>query len=227
MTGIASRFGAGVRAALPIAIAYLPVAFALGAASSQLGFSVAESAIWSLMMFSGANQALMLSSIASGVPLIILAFLCIAASLRHALYGIALRDRIDARSASRAVFAYGLTDEVFATACAVDERKRHVLDASWLLGLAMTALFVWISGTALGNAAADSLQAHSLKLNETLDFALPALFFALAYSVARRSTIVPMAGAAAIAVGMVALGRPELAIPVGALAVFLPGSRVQ
>ena len=215
-------FSGGIRAALPIAIAYLPVAFALGAAASRLGFSVVESVLWSLTMFSGANQALMLSAISSGVSLVILTLLSIAASLRHALYGIALSGRIEARPATRATFAYGLTDEVFATVLSAADRHDRPLAGSWLVGLAMTVLAVWVIGTGLGNAAGDVLQALSPAISEALDFALPALFLALVLATLSRKNAARMAVAALIAAAIAALGRPELAIPAGAVAAFIP-----
>lgn len=216
---------AGIRAALPIGAAYLPVAFALGAASSQLGFSVFESALWSAIMFSGANQALLLSGIASEVPLVILALLAIAASLRHALYGAALLGRIDAASAGRAMFAYGLTDEVFATTLTAYEARDRALPSRWLVGLAISALGIWILGTALGSAVGDVLQSRAPGISEALDFALPALFGGLVWSTASRSMLGRMLLAGALSAFMIFLGRPELAIPAGALATVIPERR--
>lgn len=180
---------AGMRAGAPIAVAYLPVAFALGAASSQLGFSVFGSALWSALMFSGANQALLLSGLSSGSSLIILALLAIAASLRHILYEAALVGWLDASLAGRAAFAYGLTDEVFATTLTAYEDHKQALPSKWLLGLAIFALGIWIAGTALGNAVGDVLQARAPDVGTTLDFALPALFVGLVWSTARRSLL--------------------------------------
>ena len=208
---------AGMRAAMPIAVAYLPVAFALGAASSQLGFSIFESALWSAIMFSGANQALLLSGLASGVPLVFLALLAIAASLRHALYGAALAGRLDASSAGRATFAYGLTDEVFATTLTAYEARDRALPFKWLVGLAISALGVWIIGTARGSAVGDVLQARAPGISAALDFALPALFVGLVWSTAHRSLLGRMLLSGVLSALMIFLGRPELAIPAGAL----------
>lgn len=213
---------AGMRAAMPIAAAYLPVAFALGAASSQLGFSIFESALWSAIMFSGANQALLLSGIASEVPFVLLALLAIAASLRHALYGAALAGRLDASSAGRATFAYGLTDEVFATTLTAYEARDRALPSKWLVGLAISALGVWIIGTALGSAVGDVLQARAPGISAALDFALPALFVGLVWSTARRSLLGRMLLSGAVSAFMIFLGHPELAIPAGALPALIP-----
>lgn len=213
---------AGMRAAMPIAAAYLPVAFALGAASSQLGFSILGSALWSAIMFSGANQALLLSGLSSEVPLAILAFLAIAASLRHVLYGVALAERLDASSAGRAIFAYGLTDEVFATTLTAYEARDRTLPARWLVGLAVSALGIWIIGTTLGSAVGDVLRVRAPGISAALDFALPALFVGLVWSTASRSMLGRMLLSATLSAFMIFLGRPELAIPAGALPAFIP-----
>lgn len=218
---------AGMRAAMPIAAAYLPVAFALGAASSQLGFSILGSALWSAIMFSGANQALLLSGLSSEVPLAILAFLAIAASLRHVLYGVALAERLDASSAGRAIFAYGLTDEVFATTLTAYEARDRTLPARWLVGLAVSALGIWIIGTTLGSAIGDVLRVRAPGISAALDFALPALFVGLVWSTASRSMLGRMLLSATLSAFMIFLGRPELAIPAGALPAFIPDRRIR
>lgn len=212
----------GVRAALPIAAAYVPVALAMGAASSQLGFAPVESAFWSLVMFSGANQALLLSSLVAGTPLLLVALLCAIASLRHILYGIVLADRIPEGSAVRFLFGYGLTDEVFATAIGTEPGSSRKLSPGWLVGLALTALAVWVIGTGIGNAVGDALTSASPKVQGALDFALPALFLALVWSTASRGTLTRMMMASAIAIGFISFGHPQLAIPAGAVAAFLP-----
>lgn len=216
---------AGIRAAIPIAIAYLPVAFALGAASSQLGFSVLDSALWSAIMFSGANQALLISGLASGASLYILALLAIAASLRHALYGAALVGRLNASPAGRAAFAYGLTDEVFAITLTTHKTHPYPLPTGWLIGLSATALGTWIIGTAFGSAAGDTLRAHNPHIGDTLDFALPALFVGLVWSTASRSMLGRMVLSAALSALMISLGRPEVAIPAGVLPALIPNRK--
>jgi len=173
-------------------------------------------------MVSGANQALLLNSLASGVSLVVLALLCIAVSLRHLLYGLTLARRLAARRPARAGFAYGLTDEVFATALAAEVRQPEGLYGPWLVGLAMTALLAWVVGTGLGNAVGAGLEAQAPRLSDTLDFALPALFLALLLSSARRPILGAMGIAAGLAAVLVALGRPDLAVPASALAAFLP-----
>lgn len=217
----------GARAALPIAAAYLPVAVALGAAASRIGLSPGESALWSAIMFSGANQALMLSSLGTGMSITAIVILCVIASLRHVLYGLALRDRLPGSRKIRAVFAYGLTDEVFATVLASDTGRTGQWRSAWLIGLSMTALGVWVIGTGIGNAAGNLLQEGSAALRGALDFALPALFMALVWTTASKRMARPMVAAALIATGFLFMGRPELAVVAASAAAFIPARRSQ
>lgn len=220
-----SSFSGGVRAAVPIVLAYIPVAFALGAAASGMGLTPTESAALSGIMFSGANQALFLSSVGAGVPAALVVALCVAASLRHLLYGFVLRDRIGAGNALRAVFAYGLTDEVFAAATAASQRDGMRLCGPWLLGLSLTALASWIAGTAVGSLAGEAMRAADDNVAGALEFALPALFLGLVWSAASRAIVLPMVCAGGLAAAFVGLGLVELAIPAGGLAVLLAPNR--
>ncbi len=50
----------GLRAGLPVALGYLPVAFAFGASASALSITAAEATGIPVLMYSGANQAFLL-----------------------------------------------------------------------------------------------------------------------------------------------------------------------
>ncbi|HHY03179.1 MAG TPA: AzlC family ABC transporter permease, partial [Paracoccus sp.] len=135
------RIAAGMRAGLPVALGYLPAAFAFGAAASAIGLSAPEVGAMSAIVFSGANQAFLLAAIPAGMPVVLMVALTAAASLRHLLYGLVLRDRIGGSRPQRAAFAYGLTDEVFATALAAStgDHGKARPGGRWLIGLALTA----------------------------------------------------------------------------------------
>ena len=83
-------FGAGVIAALPIALGYFPIAFAFGVAATGAGFSAGEAAALSVIIYAGASQFLALALLTSGAALPVAAVTLIAMNLRHLLYGPAL-----------------------------------------------------------------------------------------------------------------------------------------
>lgn len=202
-----------------MAIGYLPAAFAFGAAATGIGLTVTQAAGMSVIVFSGANQAFLLAALPGGMPAALMIGLTSAASLRHLLYGMVLRSRIGGTRAQRAVFAIGLTDEVFATALtAAPAKDAPPPGGRWLIGLALTAWAAWSVGTLVGAAAGDALRQASVSAAAAMAFALPALFIALVLGTLRRAVAGPVALAAAIAAGAVLTGHPSLAIPAGALA---------
>lgn len=210
---------AGVRAGVPVALGYLPAAFAFGAAASGIGLATPEVGAMSAIVFSGANQAFMLAAIPAGMPVPLMIALTSAASLRHLLYGLVLRGRIGGSRGERAVFAAGLTDEVFATALAASGARRGWRpQGAWLIGLALTAWAAWTFGSVGGAAAGDALRRASASAAAAMGFALPALFIGLMLGALRRSVAGPAALAAAIAAVAVLTGHDKLAIPGGALA---------
>lgn len=97
-------------------LGYFPVAFAFGASAAAVGISTGQAAGISAIMYSGANQAFLLSAIATGMPVALIVLIGVALSLRHVLYGLVLRRPIGGGPSALPFFGYGLTDEVFATA---------------------------------------------------------------------------------------------------------------
>ncbi|MCX7890174.1 MAG: AzlC family ABC transporter permease, partial [Rhodobacteraceae bacterium] len=62
-------FAAGLAAALPIALGYLPIAFSFGVAATRAGLTAAEATALSLLVYAGASQFLALAFLGSGAPL--------------------------------------------------------------------------------------------------------------------------------------------------------------
>ena len=217
----AQKYFCGARAAVPISISYIPVAIVLGAASSKLEFSMFESILMSSVMFSGANQALFLSSMSDGAPLLLTAVICTLASFRHILFGFTLRDRIETNKLQSAAFSHGLTDEVFAVALASAEKNSEKISGFWLLGLSFTALASWILGTAVGSFIGESVHQISNTFFNALRFALPALFLGLVWLSFSRSRVLPMICAGAISAVCIYINLETIAIPAGGLAAFI------
>ncbi|MEN3398149.1 AzlC family ABC transporter permease [Brucella melitensis] len=213
------QFFHGARSAIPIILGYLPVAFAFGTAASGQGLALLDSTAISALMFSGANQAFFLSAVASGLPTIAIVAICAVASLRHILYGFVLRLRLAGGLASRLAFAFGLTDEVFATVLNATEKSKP--DGGWIFGLAFFAWISWVAATFFGAWMGNILQAQFLQLSDALHFALPALFLGLVWVSTSARNLIPMVAAAVIAVMFLCLNLPALAIPGAASAALL------
>lgn len=188
----------GLGAAFPIALGYFPVAVSFGIGAHQVGWSPLEAAFVSAVMYSGAAQFVALTLIASGTAPLVSIVTLVLMGVRHLFYGPTLvRTQPGATVSKSAVWAYGLTDEVFAVALGALTRGTATWNESWLTGLGLGAYLTWVSGTALGAWLGGLEAALPPMLNDVLAFMLPALFFALLLSLLTRGTLVIIVGALA------------------------------
>lgn len=215
----------GLRASLPIAVGYLPVAVTFGFAGRSADLSVFETVFASATVFAGASQFALVGLAGEGSSLLVALAAALALNVRHLLYGPVLAPLL--RGCARgwlAVLAFGLTDEVFGTAAArlatVPEGSRH----RWLLGLVSGAYGAWVSGTWLGAAGGSLLMALLPRLGPVLAFALPVLFLVLLLPLLRGSAAVSAAGTAVVVTLPLHLaGRTGVGLLVGSIMGVLAG----
>jgi 4-azaleucine resistance transporter AzlC len=196
----------GVRSGLPIVVGYLPIAFSFGVAATNFGFSVREAVFLSAVIYAGASQFLALPLLASGTPVLVSCLTLLAMNLRHLLYGPALLDRAGARARSRHswAWAFGLTDEVFATAIAFLAGRAHGWTERWMLGIGAAAYLSWVAGTAAGAFAGGGALAAYPAVEAALGFMLPALFLSLLLAVLNRLQL-PVVATAGVVCALVTL----------------------
>ncbi|HEY8426645.1 MAG TPA: AzlC family ABC transporter permease [Limnochordales bacterium] len=169
---------AGVKAALPIAVGYVPAAVAFGVAGRQAGLGVAETLLMSLVIYAGASQFALAGMIGAGVPAPAAAAAALALNVRHVLYGPALAPLLPKLGrGGTAVVAFGLTDEVFAVASALLPGRS--VSGWWLLGLEAMAYGAWVAGTWIGAVGGEAVAVRLPGVAAAMSFALPALFVAL------------------------------------------------
>lgn len=202
-SALQSRFLGGLFASLPIAIGYFPIAFSFGVAATRAGLTATEAVALSFIIYAGASQFLALALISSGAPFLVAAFSLVAMNLRHVLYGPALMRRAGPAATRRwaAIWAWGLTDEVFGAALGAMARGRPFSE-TFMFGLGLGAYAAWVSGTALGAyAGGGALEAWPV-LNAALGFMLPALFLALLLSILSKThlPVIAVAGMATVGV---------------------------
>lgn len=184
---------AGLAAAWPVALGYLPVAVAFGALGVASGLSPWLVQLISLTVFAGASQFAFAGLIAQGTSPLLAAAVALALNVRHAFYGPALRPYL--RGGPLAAFV--LTDEVFAVALQTLPKLPQRARSGYLVGLGLGAYAAWNTGTALGAFSAEGLAALPY-VSKGLSFALPALFLLLALPYLSRP--IPLAaGTAALA----------------------------
>lgn len=211
---------------MPIALGYFPIAFSFGVAATQGGFSMAETGLFSLVMYSGAGQFLAIALVAGGVPVAIAATTLIAMALRHVIYGPALLKAAgpDATTRGAALWGFGLTDEVFGAALGEIARVRVRFSASLMGGLGLGAYGSWVSGTLAGALAGGGALAGWPAVEAGLGFMLPALFLALLLSILSRPQVPLIVVAGAVTILGTHLATPTTGILLGMIAGALAGT---
>ena len=216
-----ATFMEGCKDSLPIVISYIPVAFAFGLNATRLGFSPLESVFFSCIIYAGASQFVITAMLAAGSSLWIAALTVMAMDVRHVLYGPSLRSRIIQRlqKSKTALWAFGLTDEVFAAATAKLVRNNRRWSENWMIGIAFSSWSSWVFGTVIGAFSGSGLLQGYPAVEAALGFMLPALFmsFLLASFQRKQSLCVTAALVGALA------GVTLFSIPVAILAGIVCG----
>lgn len=178
---MSSAFFRGLAASLSIVVGYVPVAISFGLAAIYAGFSAPLAVLVSVLVYAGASQFILLTLVAGGGTAVSVVGIVFLMNLRHLFYGPALAPRLGVKSRRLPLLAlaWGLTDEVFATAISRLERQAEQDREAWYMGLQLGAYSSWVGGTAVGAFFGQDWIKDSEILMQTLGFVLPALFFAL------------------------------------------------
>lgn len=187
-----ATFMEGCKDSLPIVISYIPVAFAFGMNATRLGFTPFESLFFSCIIYAGASQFVITAMLAAGSSLWVAALTVMAMDVRHVLYGPSLRSRItqQLKKTKTSVWAFGLTDEVFAAATAKLVRDNRRWSENWMMGIAFCSWFSWVLGTVAGAFSGSGLLQGFPAVEAALGFMLPALFLSfLLASFQRKQTL--------------------------------------
>jgi len=167
-------FWSGIKAGIPIAIGYIPIAIAFGLLAKSNNIPNHISIAMSLIVFAGASQfiAVNLLSLATGYPEIIMTTFII--NLRHFLMTASLSQRLKEGITKKylLLISFGVTDETFALA-SLQEKQ---LSANFVLGLNLIAYFSWVGGTAVGVFLGTGLPAI---LQSSMGIALYVMFIGL------------------------------------------------
>lgn len=161
--------------AMPIVLCYLPVGFAVGIVAVQTRFSLLETFLFSLLVYSGSGQSIALGLLASGEPLFAICTTALVVNLRYSLMTAALAPFLSGWPARlKYAFAAGITDETFALHAG--SFRKGLPPRAYLFGVNATAHAAWVTGTVLGHVAGARVgDVRPLGL----DFAVPAMFIAL------------------------------------------------
>ncbi len=142
-------FWNGAKKAIPIVLGYIPIGFAYGVLAREVGLTVLETILMSVMVYAGSAQLIGVGLFGAGANPLGIIFTTFLVNLRHLLM-----------SASLSLFfkkfptkvlplvAFGITDETYAVNSV--EFSSYERDHRFVLGLQLTSHFAWIAGGALG-----------------------------------------------------------------------------
>jgi 4-azaleucine resistance transporter AzlC len=209
-----ARFGAGVRAGVPFAVAGMVLSMSFGVVARQAGLPAAAAIVMSIVVFAGSAQFAAVAIIGAGGSL---GAALVAATLMNSRFlamGIALAPSLPGGPLRRAAQGQTIVDASWAMAL----RDDGSFDRHFLFGATAVQYVTWGLGTVLG-VVLRGLIGDPNRFG--LDAVFPAFFLALLLSEARHpaSRGVAVAGAA-IAVALTPLtpaGVPILAASTAAL----------
>jgi len=169
-----NAYRTGVKRGLPVGVGYFSVSFGFGAMAAAQGIKALDATLISITNLTSAGQfaGLTLMVAAAGVWELILTMLVI--NSRYALMSLALSQRMGQKIGilPRLLIAFFNTDEIFALAMA----EKQPLTVPFLLGLGLTPIIGWTSGTLCGALAGSVLPAS---LGTALGVMLYGMFIAI------------------------------------------------
>lgn len=172
----------GLVDSLTIGAGYVPVAISFGVAALAAGIDPLVVILTSVLVYAGASQFILIALLASGAALWVALPIVLLMNARHLFYGPPVVVQLlqgPRRKLPVSGWAFGLTDEVFATAVTRLPQVAPLARESWYLGLQLGAYGAWVAGTALGIVLSQYLQDPPVFIEQAFAFVLPALFFAL------------------------------------------------
>jgi 4-azaleucine resistance transporter AzlC len=210
--GFWQRYGMGVRAAVPLAVAVGAFGISFGVLAREAGMGSVAPLVMSVTTFAGSAQFAVVSVLTAGGGV---AAACVAALLLNARYapiGMSVAKALRGGWLKRVLEAQLVVDESWA----LSNQGGGRFDRRILIGAGVTLYSVWVLGTLIGVLAGD-LIGDPNKLG--LDAAFPALFFALLVGQihSRRAALAAVSGAA-IALIVTPFAKPGVPLIVACLA---------
>ncbi len=173
----------GVKAGLPIALGYLPLAVSFGVLAAQVPLSVPQSVLMSVIVYAGASQFMAVNMLllgAAGAEVVLAAFVV---NFRHFIMSMSLAGRWSRHPKwVQTLLSLGVTDETFAVASMAERdltERPH-----FMAGLMLCAYGAWVSGTAIGGLMSIFVPPE---LGSRMVIALYAMFIGLLVPSVRRS----------------------------------------
>jgi predicted branched-subunit amino acid permease len=206
MTPTRSAFLRGLIAALPMTVVVGPFAMLFGVVATEAGLNLFEAMLFSISVFAGASQFAALQTMQENAPVLVVLATSLAVNLRMVMYSMTLAPHFGTLPMrSRALMAYFLVDQSFATTVAEIDRtptmtameKRAVF-----FGAVVAVAPLWFVACLVGG-----LIGTAIPPDYALDFALPITFLAMVAPMLRSLPHLVAAGVS-ILLSLLLVGMP-------------------
>ena len=169
-----AHFFAGMRAAIPVILGFIPVGIAYAIMARQAGLSVLQTTGMSLAVFAGASQMMAAGMYGQGAGLLAIIVATMVLNLRHVIMGSCVVNRMPAgHTGKKLLLAFGITDEAFAIYTTVDKKWCTL---SYFAGVSIVSYASWVLGSLIGALTSDLLPPI---VTASLGIALYAMFLGL------------------------------------------------
>ena len=166
------------RDAAPVVVGYVTLGLAAGMLLVAEGLSWWWAPVWSLVIYSGTMQMLLVPLAGGGEPLAAIALSTGFVSGRHVFYGLGFPlERVRGGVLTRLYAVHAITDEVYAL---LASRERRAMSGRYLVAVEAISHTSWVSGTTIGALVGTALASLVGERIELLGFVLTALFVVLA-----------------------------------------------
>ncbi|MBQ3291595.1 MAG: AzlC family ABC transporter permease [Mogibacterium sp.] len=205
MKGNREIFAEGYKNGIPIGLGYFAVAFSLGIAARDYGFTAVQGFLASLLTYASAGQYMGFALYATNATLIELIVLTFIINARYLLMGFALNQRMpEGTPLSRRILVGScITDEIFGITIA----RPGIPTPYYTFGALIAAVPLWALGTALGISLGNILPA---RIVSALSVALFGMFLAVIIPPARKDKAVGAAVLVSFACSLAAVKLPYI-----------------
>lgn len=199
-------FKRGLRDGIPISLGYFAVAFTMGIAAKNCGFTAFQATLTSLTNNASAGQFAGFTLAAVGVSLAEMALMILVTNARYLLMSCALSQKLPADTPLRLrlLVGYDVTDEIFSAAMSIPGK----VDPFYILGLIAIAMPGWASGTYLGVLMGNLLPVRVVR---ALSVGLYGMFLSFLVPAARKSRVITGVVLTSMAASFAAVHLPLLA----------------
>ncbi len=188
VTGSFSEIQDGVRGAMPILVAILPMATVFGAVAIEQGLSIAQVLLTSVSIYAVASQYVMVDLLGQGIPVWIIVMSVFAVNFRHVLYSAAIGKKMQSFTTVQKFMAFFLlADPQYAASEARAANK--LLSPAYYFSYAAVVYITWLFFNAVGALFGSLIEDPEIY---GIDFILPIYFTALVFGFRARTGFFPV-----------------------------------